>query len=158
MKITLENGKEVKISKESYKAIVEASKEDEGTIVPQIIAHYNFTNHALLINPGDNKTCMFCEDDKHLRVYRNNEMIREESNLKLVKVNSIKDIKVGDLVRYTDSDDWSYENGIDDMDLKLVTKITDDSVFLQFFENRQVSSCYTSFVDWNNWQVSRRIE
>jgi len=48
MKITLENGKEIQISEESYKALVEASKEEEGIKVPSNIAQYSLNDMVFL--------------------------------------------------------------------------------------------------------------
>ena len=154
MKITLENGKEVKISKESYKALVEASKEEEGNIVPLSIAQYDDYYGFILKCTNDICSSMCCGDDGGLRVVGYHYDKVGEPNLKLVKVNSINDIKVGDLVRFTELNNWNEE----DFNLKLVTKIRNNRITLQYFYDGHVSYCGERISDYRNWQVSRRIE
>jgi len=79
---------------------------------------------------------------------------------KMVDVDCIDEIKVGDFVRCTNVNSWKEINEIFDMGIMLVTNIDiDGELHCQYWNYEgDCVSFVTRFDMWNKWQVGRKIE
>jgi len=134
----------------------ELDNKDE-TIIPANVAEYDNRFNLRNVYGNDNRHFM-CMDDSMLSLSFG-EGWKKESSVKMIDVKAIKDIKVGDVVRFTDYDNWNESNNEQDFILLLVTKIDGNVLTLQKWdENGSCGFCITRFDMWNNWQVGRKIE
>jgi hypothetical protein len=154
--ITLENGKKVKISEQSYQALAK-SISDEEIIVPCSIAEYQDGLMYLRNVYDDINQFMFLDEDCFMVSWGHH--WEDEPTIKMVNAKSISDIKVGDLVRYSDNDDWDRFKSYEDYGLRLVTEIDNNGAIFYQYWNKHGLVCYSvcSFGYWKKWQVSRPI-
>ncbi len=120
-KIVLENGNEVFISEESYKAFEDTVKDELD--VSELFYGLSETS---LINPYNKKQIMYTNKNGLQIDTSSNEWIADlkDSNKKAVLRDcEFKDLKVGDFFRYTDNDDWNIHNKLNNKGIKMIINI-----------------------------------
>ncbi len=129
------------------------------TVVPASIAEYSDANFWLRNVFGNNNQFMYV-NETGFNINHCDSWFSSPS-VKLIKVNSITDIRVGDLVRFTDDDNWAEENNEKDYELCVVTKIKNDVengiITTQYWDSDGCGAKIWRFDDWKNWQVSRPL-
>jgi len=148
--IKLENGKEVEISEESYKALAESINNKE-YLIPLNVAGIddgifylkNLEGNNMISIVNDNLKCGY-------KLHTN--------QVKMVDVNNIEDIKVGDLIRCTDKDNWENEENEKDKCLRLIYRIRDGEIYYYYWNGNILKNSGFNFYGWKHWQVSKEVK
>lgn len=125
------NGKKIELSAETADNLRKEFSKKEDIVLPEGLIVLNYKNKLSLVNPQNKKQIMFYDEDG-FNVISGMITFDTVDKFKLIDC-KFKDLKVGDIFRWSYDGEFKYENNCENFDLRMVIEIDDYDVIYQYF-------------------------